>query len=107
MLAATNTALLCATIAEQLAELRQMTGQAPYAPIQAKLARLDDLFQSLEKVLDDGAYELADTAESLAGLLMLLRHAEEMPLPAHRLAGLLQPMQQRMTQTSLNVGQVL
>ncbi|MEO3953658.1 DUF1484 family protein [Chromobacterium piscinae] len=99
--------LALAAIQRELILLQQLTTQPEHAALREPVAQLAGLCESVEDVVSGGICRLSGTSETLQGLLDLLRHAEDRPLPANRVAGLLAPLQQQVIDASADIGQLL
>ncbi|MEN3813543.1 DUF1484 family protein, partial [Chromobacterium piscinae] len=98
--------LALAAIQRELILLQQLTTQPEHAALREPVAQLAGLCESVEDVVSGGICRLSGTSETLQGLLDLLRHAEDRPLPANRVAGLLAPLQQQVIDASADIGQL-
>ncbi|WP_293765913.1 DUF1484 family protein [uncultured Aquitalea sp.] len=91
----------------ELARLQMLASQPEQATLRDSLTQLASLCQRVEHTLANGVHSLARAGDGLQGLLDLLQHAEDKPMPAHRLAGLLTPLQQQVVHASADIGQLL
>ncbi|AAQ58318.1 DUF1484 family protein [Chromobacterium violaceum] len=99
--------LALAAIQRELILLQQLATQPEHAALREPVAQLAGLCESVEDVVSGGICRLSGTSETLQGLLDLLRHAEDRPLPANRVAGLLAPLQQQVVHACSEIGQIL
>ncbi|OHX13470.1 hypothetical protein BI347_08045 [Chromobacterium sphagni] len=99
--------LALAAIHRELSRLQQLTVLPEYAALREPVAQLAGLCESVEDVVSGGICRLSGTSETLQGLLDLLRHAEDRPLPANRVVGLLAPLQQQVVHACSEIGQIL
>ena len=87
------------TIDTELVLLRQLTRSHPseteLASIDQHLNALSDLVEHLRIGTARAVFSLATVDDGLEGLLDLLQRADERPLPAHQLSGLLAPLHQQ------------
>jgi hypothetical protein len=105
--AAPMATMATAAIHRELTRLKQLAESPEHAILLEPVSRLMALCDGVQRTVSDGVHALSTTGESLQGLLDLLHHAEEAPLPAHRLAGLLAPLQQQVQRASTDIGQLL
>lgn len=99
--------LALSTIQDELSRLHTLASQPEHAPLRDSLSQLSSLCQTIEHTIADGVHTLARSGDGLQGLLDLLHHAEDKPLPANQLAGLLTPLQQQISHARADIGQLL
>jgi len=87
------------SIDAELVLLRQLTRALPavaqQAGIDQHLNALSDLIERLRVGAARAVFTLTTIDDGLEGLLDLLQRADEQPLPAHQLSGLLAPLHQQ------------
>lgn len=99
--------LALSTIQGELSRLHTLASQPEHAPLRESISQLSGLCQIIEHTIADGVHTLARSGDGLQGLLDLLHHAEDKPLPANQLAGLLTPLQQQISHARADIGQLL
>ena len=99
--------LALSTIQGELSRLHTLASQPEHAPLRESLSQLSSLCQTIERTVSEGVHTLARSGDGLQGLLDLLHHAEDKPLPANQLAGLLTPLQQQISHARADIGQLL
>jgi hypothetical protein len=99
--------LALSTIQGELSRLQTLASQPEHAPLRESISQLAGLCQTIELTIADGIHTLARSGDGLQGLLDLLHHAEDKPLPANQLAGLLTPLQQQISHARADIGQLL
>lgn len=99
--------LALSTIQGELSRLHTLASQPEHAPLRESISQLSRLCQTIEHTIADGVHTLARSGDGLQGLLDLLHHAEDKPLPANQLAGLLTPLQQQISHARADIGQLL
>lgn len=100
-------ALILSAVHHQLAQLQQLADTPEHAALREPLSQLANLCRRIEHTVSAGVSRLTRTGDGLQGLVELLDHAENQPLPAQRLAGLLAPLQQQVIDASADIGQLL
>jgi len=87
------------TIDTELVLLRQLTRDLQVATERASIDQhlnaLSDLIERLRIGVARAVFTLATLDDGMEGLLDLLQRADEQPLPAHQLSGLLAPLHQQ------------
>lgn len=106
-LAPSTAALATAAISAELAHLKQLAEHPEHAPLREHVATLAELCHAVQHTVSHGVHALAAAGEGLQGLLDLLEHAEDKPLIASRLAGLLSPLQRQLQSAGEHIGQIL
>lgn len=106
-LAPSSALLATAAISSELTRLQQLAEQHEHALLGEHVAKLAALCQTVEHTVSQGIDALASAGHGLEGLLALLEHAEDKPVPANRLAGLLTPLQRQMQAACEHIGQIL
>jgi hypothetical protein len=99
--------LALATFQDELNRLQTLTSLPEHAALRASISQLTRLSQTIEHTIADGICTLDRAADCMQCLLELLNHAEDMPLPANQLAGLLTPLHQQISLARTNIGQLL
>ncbi|OHX15701.1 hypothetical protein BI343_17155 [Chromobacterium amazonense] len=99
--------LALSAVHHQLAQLQLLANTPEHAALREPLSQLASLCQGIEHTVSAGVSRLARTGDGLQGLVELLDCAEDQPLPAQRLAGLLAPLQQQVIDASADIGQLL
>ncbi|OQS31286.1 DUF1484 family protein [Chromobacterium haemolyticum] len=100
-------ALILSAVHHQLAQLQQLADTPEHAALREPLSQLVSLCRRIEHTVSAGVSRLTRTGDGLQGLVELLDCAENQPLPAQRLAGLLAPLQQQVIDASADIGQLL
>lgn len=102
--------LLTLNIRDTLHSLQKFAATLPdttRTPLQQQLECLDQQYESLRQAIALSVDTLTNSGDGLEGLLALLAHAEEQPLPAHQFAGLLQPLQAQIQRAHSSISQTL
>lgn len=100
--------LALSSIQGELSRLQTTLADQPeHAPLRESISQLANLCQTIERTVSEGVHTLARSGDGLQGLLDLLHHAEDKPLPANQLAGLLTPLQQQISHARADIGQLL
>jgi hypothetical protein len=90
-IAPSSALLATAAISSELSRLQQLAEQHDHSHFGEHVAKLAALCQAVEHTVSQGVHSLASAGCGLEGLLELLAHAEDKPLPAIRVASLLTP----------------
>lgn len=99
--------LALATFEDQLRYLQTLASLPEHAALRDSINQLTRLSQTIEHTIADGICTLDRAADCMQCLLDLLNHAEDMPLPANQLAGLLTPLHQQISLARADIGQLL
>jgi hypothetical protein len=102
--------LLTHSIRDTLQELQQLAATLPdtsRTPMQQRLDSLRQQCDSLREAVAMSVNTLTSSGDGLEGLLVLLTHAEDQPLPARQFAGLLLPLQDQIQRASNRISQTL
>jgi hypothetical protein len=99
--------LALATVQDQLSRLQTLASLPEHAALREPISQLTRLSQTIEHTIADGICTLDRAADCMQCLLDLLNHAEDMPLAANQLAGLLAPLHQQISLARADIGQLL
>ena len=99
--------LALATFQEQLSCLQTLVTLPEHAALRDSINQLTRLCQTIEHTIADGICMLDRASDCMQCLLDLLHHAEDMPLAANQLAGLLTPLHQQISLARTDIGQLL
>ncbi|BBF87267.1 hypothetical protein DLM_3683 [Aquitalea magnusonii] len=99
--------LALATFQDQLGRLQTLTSLPEHAALREPISQLTRLSQTIQHTIADGICTLDRAADCMQCLLDLLYHAEDMPLAANQLAGLLTPLHQQISLARTDIGQLL
>jgi hypothetical protein len=99
--------LALATFQDQLSRLQTLASLPEHAALREPIIQLTRLSQTIQHTIADGICTLDRAADCMQCLLELLHHAEDMPLPANQLAGLLTPLHQQISLARADIGQLL
>lgn len=102
--------LLTLHIRDTLHSLQQLAATLPdttRAPLQQQLDSLGQQCESLRQVVSLSVDTLTTSGDGMEGLLALLAHAEDKPLPARQFASLLQPLQAQIQRAHTSISQTL
>lgn len=99
--------LALATFQDQLSHLQTLTSLPEHAALREPISQLTRLSQTIQHTIADGICTLDRATDCMQCLLDLLHHAEDMPLAANQLAGLLTPLHQQISLARTDIGQLL
>lgn len=99
--------LALATFQDQLSHLQTLASLPEHAALREPISQLTRLTQTIQHTIADGICTLDRAADCMQCLLDLLNHAEDMPLPANQLAGLLTPLHQQISLARADISQLL
>jgi hypothetical protein len=99
--------LALATFQDQLSRLQTLASLPEHAALRESISQLTRLCQTIQHTIADGICTLDRAADCMQCLLDLLNHAEDMPLAANQLAGLLTPLHQQISLARTDISQLL